>query len=284
MLKKVIGAVLILLGGFFSFVAVKAVFSNPETVNQLEELPFITDGKVDPANDGKDIILLIKPDSLDNAGDFELGLGFKYPVIRREVEELKSDGEDQLKWTRLSKSEEDFTDEVFFGKITGLEYEVEGSLLNSLGGNTKQLKFEDYDKEDLDALFEAVPALHTEEYNGVLYITDTDSGYFKDCYRKKVSDLTWDNYIGESGAIRISYRGTSVDDIDSIALVGRQVGNRLQKSDTLDTLSCYENVHSKEELIQNHKKYSVIGTGLGLVISAGLLITGVILVAKKQPI
>ena len=128
MLKKVIGAVLILLGGFFSFVAVKAVFSNPETVNQLEELPFITDGKVDPANDGKDIILLIKPDSLDNAGDFELGLGFKYPVIRREVEELKSDGEDQLKWTRLSKSEEDFTDEVFFGKITGLEYEVEGRL------------------------------------------------------------------------------------------------------------------------------------------------------------
>ncbi len=62
MLKKIIGVVLILAGGFFTFAAAKAVLTNPATVNQLEEAPFITDGKIDPANEGRDIILLVSTD------------------------------------------------------------------------------------------------------------------------------------------------------------------------------------------------------------------------------
>jgi len=283
MLKKIIGVVLILAGGFFTFAAVKAVFTNPATVNQLEEAPFITDGKVDPANEGKDIILLVATDLIDDAEDYELGLRFEYPVIHREVEELKYDGADQLKWERLYSfsNEETLTDEVFFGNISGLEYEVDSSLLVGLSGNSKQLKKADYKEEDLKVLFDDIQGLGAEEYNDVLYITDTDSRYFKNCDGKKASDLLWNDYTEQVGAIRISYRGTVVDNIDSIALIGKQVGNRLEKSDTIDSVSCFENVHNKEEFMKEHKKTSAFGIGFGLIVSIALLLSGVFLVVKS---
>ncbi|WP_031554773.1 TMEM43 family protein [Oribacterium sp. FC2011] len=283
MIKKLIGVVLILVGGFFTFAATKAVFANPATVNQLEEAPFITDGKVDPANEGKDIILLVSTDLIDNAEDYELGLRFKYPVIHREVEELKYDGVDQIKWERLYSfnNEEALTDEVFFGNINGLEYEVDSSLLISLGGNSKQLQRADYNNEDLQALFDEIQGLRAEEYNDILYITDTDSRYFKNCDEKKASDLLWNDYTEQVGAIRISYRGTVVDNIDSIALIGKQAGNRLEKSDTIDSISFFENIHSKEELMKEHKKTSVFGIGFGLIVSIALLLSGVFLIVKS---
>ena len=283
MLKKIIGVVLILAGGFFTFAAVKAVFTNPATVNQLEEAPFITDGKVDPANEGKDIILLVATDLIDDAEDYELGLRFEYPVIHREVEELKYDGADQIKWERLYSfsNEETLTDEVFFGNISGLEYEVDSSLLVGLSGNSKQLKKADYKEEDLKVLFDDIQGLGAEEYNDVLYITDTDSRYFKNCDGKKASDLLWNDYTEQVGAIRISYRGTVVDNIDSIALIGKQVGNRLEKSDTIDSVSCFENVHNKEEFMKEHKKTSAFGIGFGLIVSIALLLSGVFLVVKS---
>lgn len=283
MLKKIIGVVLILTGGFFTFAAAKAVFTNPATVNQLEEAPFITNGKIDPANEGKDIILLVSTDLIDNAEDYELGLRFEYPVIHREVEELKYDGVDQIKWERLySFSNEDtLTDEVFFGNISGLEYEVDSSLLVGLSGNSKQLKKADYNEEDLKVLFDDIQGLGAEEYNDVLYITDTDSRYFKNCDGKKASDLLWNDYTEQVGAIRISYRGTVVDNIDSIALIGKQVGNRLEKSDTIDSVSCFENVHNKEEFMKEHKKTSAFGIGFGLIVSIALLLSGVFLVVKS---
>ena len=283
MIKKIIGVVLILAGGFFTFAAVKAVFTNPATVNQLEEAPFITDGKVDPANEGKDIILLVATDLIDDAEDYELGLRFEYPVIHREVEELKYDGADQIKWERLYSfsNEETLTDEVFFGNISGLEYEVDSSLLVGLSGNSKQLKKADYKEEDLKVLFDDIQGLGAEEYNDVLYITDTDSRYFKNCDGKKASDLLWNDYTEQVGAIRISYRGTVVDNIDSIALIGKQVGNRLEKSDTIDSVSCFENVHNKEEFMKEHKKTSAFGIGFGLIVSIALLLSGVFLVVKS---
>ena len=283
MLKKIIGVVLILAGGFFTFAAVKAVFTNPATVNQLEEAPFITDGKVDPTNEGKDIILLVSTDLIDDAEDYELGLRFEYPVIHREVEELKYDGADQIKWERLYSfsNEETLTDEVFFGNISGLEYEVDSSLLVGLSGNSKQLKKADYKEEDLKVLFDDIQGLGAEEYNDVLYITDTDSRYFKNCDGKKASDLLWNDYTEQVGAIRISYRGTVVDNIDSIALIGKQVGNRLEKSDTIDSVSCFENVHNKEEFMKEHKKTSAFGIGFGLIVSIALLLSGVFLVVKS---
>ena len=283
MIKKIIGVVLILAGGFFTFAAVKAVFTNPATVNQLEEAPFITDGKVDPTNEGKDIILLVATDLIDDAEDYELGLRFKYPVIHREVEELKYDGVDQIKWERLYSfnNEEALTDEVFFGNINGLEYEVDSSLLISLGGNSKQLQRADYNNEDLQALFDEIQGLGAEEYNDVLYITDTDSRYFKNCDGKKASDSLWNDYSEQVGAIKISYRGTVVDNIDSIAIVGKQVGNRLEKSDDIDSISCFENIHSKEELMKSYKKTSASGIGFGLIVSLALLLSGVFLVVKS---
>ena len=283
MIKKIIGVVLILTGGFFTFAAVKAVLTNPSTVNQLEEAPFITDGKVDPDNEGKDVLLLVSTDLIENAEDYELGLRFEYPVIHREVEELKYDGVDQIKWERLYSfnDEEELTDEVFFGNITGLEYEVDSSLLVSLSGNSRQLQKADYNEEDLKVLFDDIQGLGAEEYNDVLYITDTDSRYFKNCDGKKASDLLWNDYTEQVGAIRISYRGTVVDNIDSIALVGKQVGNRLEKSDDIDSISCFENIHSKEELMKAYKKTSASGIGFGLIVSIILLLSGILLVVKS---
>ena len=280
MFNKIVGVVLILFGGFFTFVAGKAILGAPEVAKQLEEAPFITDGKVDPANEGKNIILLISPDIIGNATDDLFGITFEYPIVRREVEELKNDSDGKLNWHRIYDSDDGICDAAFFGSIGGLEYDIDSSLLKSLAATSKKLGKKDYDREKLNTCLNNYKSLHTEEYNGVLYITDTDTKYFGDCDKEKVSDSNWSDYTEEVGSIRISYRVTDTGDVDSIALIGKQIGNSIVKSD-IDTIPCYENVHTREELMKKDKNTLSIGLIFGMVINIVFIVLGMLLIVGK---
>ena len=91
MLKKIMslimGGFLILLGGFFLFVAIKAMAGKPDVKKALEEAPFITDGKLDPENEGKNIIFLISTDKLGGTVDDDYELN---SIVTRHIGDKKN--------------------------------------------------------------------------------------------------------------------------------------------------------------------------------------------------
>ena len=287
MLKKILGLVMggfmILIGGFFLFVAFKAVAGSPDVKKALEEAPFITDGKLDPENEGENIAFMISTNDLGGTLDDEYGLSFDYPVVHREVEVLKSNGAGRISWQRVYDSDDMLCDNVFFGNVSG-DVEIDGSLLRSLAGTNNQLGKNDFKKDELNDFFSRNSSFHTEEYNKVLYITDTDSKYFKDINKDDVSERTYKDYQDQVGSYRICYRGTDLgDDIDSIVVVGRQIGNSViyDEEDHIDALTCYENVHNTEELLDSNDFFSSLGIGVfGFGASIALIVGGIIVVIK----
>ena len=69
--------------------------------------------------------------------------------------------------------------------------------------------------------------------------------------------------------------------IDSLCFVGKQVGNRIEKTDDIDTISCYENVHNREELLKTDKFLFKMGTGFGVAFNVILIVLGSIFVVTK---
>lgn len=288
MLKKIMslimGGFLILLGGFFLFVAIKAMAGKPDVKKALEEAPFITDGKLDPENEGKNIIFLISTDKLGGTVDDEYELSFDYPIVHREVEVLKDDGAGHLRWQRVYDSDDFLCDNVFIGDVSG-DVEVESRLMVGLSGKSNnQLGESDFKKDELNDFYKRNSSFHTEVFNKVLYITDTDSKYFKDINRDDVSDSLYKDYKDEVGSYRICYRGTDMgDDIDSFVVVGRQVGNSIlyDEEDHIDTITCYENVHNIEELMEKDGQLFSLGISIfGFGASLAMIIGGVIIVIK----
>ncbi len=73
------------------------------------------------------------------------------------------------------------------------------------------------------------------------------------------------------------------DDIDSIVVVGRQIGNSViyDEEDHIDALTCYENVHNTEELLDSNDFFSSLGIGIfGFGASIALIVGGIIVVIK----
>lgn len=73
------------------------------------------------------------------------------------------------------------------------------------------------------------------------------------------------------------------DDIDSIVVVGRQIGNSViyDEADHIDVLTCYENVHNTEELLDSNDFFSSLGIGIfGFGASIALIVGGIIVVIK----
>lgn len=277
------GGFLILIGGFFLFVTIKAMVGKPEADRALQEAPFITDGKLDPENEGKNVIYMISTDNLGGTVDDEYGLSFDYPIIHREVEVLKDDGAGHIGWKRVYDSDDLLCDNAFFGDVSG-DVEVQSRLLASLAGTNNILGASDFKKDELEDFCKRNSTFHTEEYKSVLYITDTDTKYFQDIKRDDVSDRIYKDYKDEVGSYRICYRGTKADgDIDSIVVIGRQVGNSIiyDEEDHIDTLTCYENVHNTEELLEKDGKLFSLGISIfGFGASLAMIIGGIIIVIK----
>ncbi len=188
--------------------------------------------------------------------DDEYELSFDYPIVHREVEVLKDDGAGHLRWQRVYDSDDFLCDNVFIGDVSG-DVEVESRLMVGLSGKSNnQLGESDFKKDELNDFYKRNSSFHTEVFNKVLYITDTDSKYFKNINR---------------------------DDIDSFVVVGRQVGNSIiyDEEDHIDTVTCYENVHNIEELMEKDGQLFSLGISIfGFGASLAMIIGGVIIVIK----
>ncbi len=278
--RKIGGGVLILIGAFALFLAIKAVAMAPGQNKELEDAVFITDGKVDPENEGKLVMVLV--DDLSDyicAFDDEFALSFHALVARRHVEELQSQAYGALKWVPLYEGADFPNQRDFYGSLLGTEYEIDGELLNSVG-TEHDVQYDELYSDELDRFKEFYDGiLWFEDYKGRMYITNTDKRFFDD-YEVKSGDKTptslfYSEQLSEVGARRIRFSTHSLDGVNSVVVVGRQEGNKLVK----DSFTATANITTKEEYIKDYKTSSTLGVLIfGFILGAAFVGGGVYLV------
>ena len=271
-MRRLIGIVLVVIAGFFLFVAGKAIVTSPKTNKQLKEAPFITDGKVDPANEGKTVIVKLDFSDVGPAEDDEFGFTFTYPIVHRQVERYGRTV-NGYEWENVGKDGDFPNEKYFYGRINGGDFEIEPSLLVGLGAG-KDIKESDFDAAELNVFLQYYNGLQGETYQGIYYITDATAAYLDDISDESIDVLNEDLYKEQVGVSRVHYKGLSGDDIKSIALIGRQEGNRLVKDDRVDTLTVYENVENKDDLVRSSGFSLYIGVAIGALISLTILYFG----------
>ena len=267
--RILLALVLILVGGFFLFAAIKAIVTKPGTEAQLKNAPFITDGKVNPANEGKTVIVLVDFNKIGGAADDLFGFTFQSPLVRRQVEVYKYESSYRFAWRRVEDGETAVDSAIFLGTPDALEYEIDPALLKSVSAG-KNITEADFDQDQLKEFFAYYDGLHSEVYTGVYYITDTNAAFFGDYDGKEdysENNLYYTQHEEVEGGLRVHYTCYDTRDADTVAFIGRQVGNRLIKDDRVDSGLSYEGVHTQEELLKSYNK----NLSLGLLIGGTLL-------------
>jgi hypothetical protein len=190
-------------------------------------------------------------------------------------------------WKPVYKDEGSIGPAIYAGDSGACEFEFGDGMFISIGSMT-DIKKKDFNMDELNDFLAYYNGLDAVEYNGLYYITDTTSRFFNDFDRSDddehtmASDSKYKEYKEEAGARRVHYQGLSANgDITSLCFVGKQVGNRLEKADEVDCLSCYENVHTREELIETDKFWVSAGAGVGLVFNFVLIAMGIFLIVTK---
>ncbi len=89
--KKIIGIILCICGIGLALLLFTETGSDSQQA-LLEKAIYVSDGKVDPANEGKVVIAAGKISPFENARDPDLELDFNSPVIRRSARVLKEVG------------------------------------------------------------------------------------------------------------------------------------------------------------------------------------------------
>ena len=116
MVKRILGGILFICIGFFLMIAsIKMIFvDNPKAKKLLSEAVYVTTDTVDPANDGKAVIVSAPFKLVEPAYDDEMGLTLDSIRISRKKErteyERKQNDEDgrkeKLVWNQEGASEE----------------------------------------------------------------------------------------------------------------------------------------------------------------------------------
>ena len=273
--RKLVGALMVIIGGFFVVVAIMAIVHLPQTYQVIKAAPFITDGVLDPANEGKTVILQFNIEDVGNASDDELGLSFDYPCVSREVEKLTCTLDNKKwEWRRVRDSEDTFGSRAFFGDAGIKDYQIEGDLLRGLA-LYQELFPSDFYQEDLDRLLGTYNNLTTEFWNDRFYITNSNSIFFDDYEYDGTDSARRRSYEREEGALRFRYKGLPRESYSRIAVIGRQEGNWIVEDDRVDTLTVFENVKSSSELARRVVLMILGGIALSMVVCIPLIFFGV---------
>lgn len=273
-LRVLVGAIMVASGGFFVVVAILAIVTMPETVRILKDAPFITDGVLDPANEGKTIVLSLHIEDVGDAADDEFGLSFSYPCVTRDVEQLTPTLANQKwEWRRVRDPEAALSSRSFFGDAGMGDYQIEGDLLRSLG-QYQDLFPSDFDQEELDRFLEAHPDLSAELWKDRFYFTNSDSIYFDDFEYDGKDASTRRSYQREEGSFRIRYRGLPREAYSRIVIIGKQEGSWIVEDDRVGCLTAYEDVENTGALIRTVVLHIIGGIALAMLVCVPLIIFG----------
>ena len=273
--RKLSGALMVAIGGFFVAVAILAISGLHGTYQRLKEAPFITDGVLDPTNEGKTVILQLHIEDIGDAADDELGFSFGYPCVVREVERLTCTLSNQKwEWRRVRDTEDTLGSCSFFGDAGRGDYQIEGDLLRSLA-LYQDLYPSDFNQTELDRLLDTYSVLTTEFWEDRFYITNSNSLYFDSYEYDGTDSSTRRHYEQEEGALRIRYKGLPRESYSRVAVVGRQEGNWIVEDDRIDSLTAFEDVESSSEVARRVVFQVLGGIALAMTICVPLIIFGV---------
>lgn len=275
LIRKVTGVMMVAAGGFFVVVAILAIVGLPGTVRLLQEAPFITDGVLDPANEGKVVVLSLHIEDVGDAADDELGLSFSYPCVIRDVERLTCTLSNQKwEWRRIRDTDDQFGSKTFFGDASVGDYQIEGDLLRGLAQYT-DLTPSDFDAAELNRLLETYDGLTTEYWDDRFYFTNTYSIYFDDFEYDGHDTSTRRHYRSQEGALRFRYRGLPRDAYSRIVVLGRQEGNWIVEDERVDTLTVFDGIEDTDALVRSVIFHVLGGIVLAMLVCVPLIIFGI---------
>ena len=275
-MRKLIGILMIVIGGFFMVAAVLAISHLPGNVRRLKEAPFITDGVLDPANEGKTVILTIHIEDIGDASDDELGFHFSYPCVTRDVEQLTCTlSNKKWEWKKIKDTDDTIGCRSFFGDASVGDFQIEGDLLRGLALYS-DLYRSDFDQEELTRFLNSYNNVTTEIWNDRFYITNASSSWYLEDFEYDGEDsVTRSDYEREEGAIRIRYRGLPRESYSRITVIGKQQGNWIVEDDRIDALTVYDDIDNVDALVRQVVLLTLGGIVLAMVPCVPLVFFGV---------
>ena len=208
----------------------------------IENAPYITDGKINPAYEGKVVIVAGKLKTEKPAVDEELGISFDSPIIRRNVHVMVEKGSGsniKRNWESTSASNipQKYKRDpppviTFYGVVKAGDFVLDKTLLE---------KF-------------AAGVIH--------YLTNREP------------NLIFSHLDGD---YRISYTKSSLEENQEKTLVGIQKGNRLRGKGMVDGIEFFgqesNGILTREDILKNNDNFdfvlSVLGYALSLAFIAG---------------
>lgn len=216
MVKRILGGILFICIGIFLMIAsIKMIFvDNPKAKKLLSEAVYVTTDTVDPANDGKAVIVSAPFKLVEPAYDDEMGLTLDSIRISRKKErteyERKQNDEDgwkeKLVWNQEGASEEYIGE----GMVGGYTLSEDFIHMIRMTGTWK-----DYDEQVLKEL-------------GYAFVSDPSysQGYFIEPLDQ--TERSYQYYLEND--IRYSYSYADFKDGDKVTAIGIQDGQTLKKA------------------------------------------------------
>lgn len=262
-MKKIIGVILIIAGILFAALALKAIFSAPETYERIKNAVTVKDGKVNPENDGKLVVVSGTLKAAEPLQDPITGVKLPGVTAKRTVWTYKqtSSGDDEKVWDWQAENT-DYSEKANFGINAEIltttmlaaptllgEFKVEGKLLNPLIRNTE---FTQYDEKSLKPGWKVLSGGRESRY-----CVSKESGL-----PKKSTGMY---SVSGNGSQKISYGIVSPDDPLEYTILGVQKGDTLIKSEDVDSVTTFKGIMTAEEFADENKKGVKGGTIFGIV-------------------
>lgn len=233
----------------------------------IENAPYITDGKINPAYEGKVVIVAGKLKTEKPAVDEELDISFDSPVVKRDVHVMVEKGSGsniKRNWESTSASNipQKYKRDpppviTFYGVVKAGDFVLDKTLLEKFaaGVNVKELPQQ--------ASYKKTPLYHETE-SGIHYLTNREQ------------NLVFPHLDGD---YRISYTKSSLEENQEKTLVGIQKGNKLLGEGTVDGIEFFgqewNGILTREKILKNNDNFDFILTVLGYALSVALIAGGI---------
>ena len=272
-MRRIGGFILTAIGIFIVFLAVKALFSIPENTEVINSAITVQDGKINPANEGKLVVVSGTLESDEVLQDPLTGVKLPGIVAKRVVwiygeRSLKND---EILWDWMEQYI-DFTDESNHGinaksqvstmlatPTTIGEFNVENSFLSEIS------LFDDFTEYDEKSLNEGW-YIHSNDKESKYSISKEEKLAKKEKLPKYVKSYA-------AGMQKISYRIISPKNPLEYTLIGIQKGDTLIKTTDAVSKSICEGILTAEEFAKETGNSVRGGSIFALVI--GIVVTAV---------
>ena len=104
-MRKLTGIFLVLLSAALVFISISALVQAPEAESRAAEAVWLGDDHLDPANEGKLVVMILDPHKLTNAEDPDLNISFQTPGVVRHVEKSVSSSPTPIRWDPLQEGQ-----------------------------------------------------------------------------------------------------------------------------------------------------------------------------------